>query len=179
MLHFLDLNFKFHINSFTRIKNTSDFIKFVIGDFKMGYLDGLKVIAASRPANLSPTLQRRSNLLNKLGHQFECAKAKSEGSDYFVQSFKSFKLETGQREQVEWQRRIKPWWYITPEGKVIFEVRYANKRIELQKGKTGIEVDNLETLIPAIELLKKAVENGELDSTLSNTAKTIRSEIAK
>lgn len=145
----------------------------------MGYLDGLKVITSNRPANLSPTLQRRTNLLNKLSQQFECAKANVEGSDYFVRSYKFIKCETGEREQVEWQRRIKPWWYLTHEGKVIFEVRYANKRVELQKGKNGIEVDNLATLIPAIELLKKAVENGELDNTLQTTAKSIRSQIAK
>ena len=145
----------------------------------MGYLEGLKVISASKPANLSPTLQRRNNLLNKLIQQFECAKAKVEGSDYFVRNFKFLKRETGEREQVEWQRRIKPWWYSTHDGKVIFEVRYANKRVELQKGKTGIEVDNLSTLIPAIELLKKAVENGELDNSLQTTAKSIMSEIAK
>ena len=117
--------------------------------------------------------------MNKLSQQLECAKAKVEGSEYYVRSFKFLKCETGGREQVEWQRRIKPWWYTTHEGKVIFEVRYANKRVELQKGKTGIEVDNLTTLIPAIELLKKAVENGELDNTLQTTAKSIRSEIAK
>ncbi len=145
----------------------------------MGYLDGLKVITASRPANLSPTLHRRMNLLNKLSQQYECAKANIEGSEYFVRSFKFVKRESGEREQLEWQRKIKPWWYSTHEGKIIFEVRYANKRIDLQKGKTGIEVDSLETLIPAIELLKKAVENGELDNTLQTTAKSIRSEIAK
>ena len=61
----------------------------------------------------------------------------------------------------------------------MLEIRYANKRLELQKGKTGIEVENIESLIPAIELVKKAVENGELDNNIVAIAKTIHSAVAK
>ena len=111
----------------------------------MGYLEGLKVITASKPVNLSPTLHRRNNLLNKLNQQFECARAKVDGSDYFVRSFKFVKRETGEREQVEWQRRIKPWWYSTHDGKVIFEVRYANKRIELMVENKGPGAEEFES----------------------------------
>lgn len=145
----------------------------------MGYLDGLKVITANRPANLSPTLQRRRNLLNKLELQFKCANAKLVGNDYYVPSFKTFTRESGERDQIEGQRRIKPWWYSSVDGKVVFEVRYANKRIELLKGKTGIEVENLDSLVLAIELLMRAVDNGEIDASLSATAKTIRADLAK
>lgn len=145
----------------------------------MGYLDGLKVVTAVKPANLPPTLERRRNLLNKLELQYQCANAKIDGKDFYVPSFKTFTRESGERDQIEKQRRIKPWWYSSPEGKVIFEVRYANKRIELLKGKTGIEVENLDSLVLAIELLMKAVDNGEIDASLSATAKTIRADLAK
>ncbi len=47
------------------------------------------------------------------------------------------------------------------------------------KGKTGIEVENIDSLVPAIELLKKAVENGELDNVIGAISKSIRSDIAK
>lgn len=58
-------------------------------------------------------------------------------------------------------------------------MRYANKKIELLKGKTGVKVENLDTLLLAIELLKKAVKYVELDISLSTTAKTIRAELEK
>ena len=145
----------------------------------MGYLDGLKVVTAVKPTNLPPLLQRRSNLINKLNWQYECVKAKLDGRDYCVPIWKTIDHESGERTRIEQQRRIKSWWYENSEGKFVFQMRYANKKIELLKGKTGVEVENLDTLLLAIELLKKAVENGELDTSLNTTAKTIRAELAK
>ena len=145
----------------------------------MAYLDGLKVVTAVKPANLPPLLQRRTNLLNKLDWQYECVKAKMENRDYYVPIWKTIDHESGERTRVEQQRRVKSWWYKNAEGKLVFEMRYANKKVELLKGKTGVEVENLDTLLLAIELLKKAVESGELDTSLSTTAKTIRAELAK
>lgn len=145
----------------------------------MAYLDGLKVVTASKPANLPPAIYRRNNLLNKLDEQLQCATAKSEGREHYVNRTKTITNELGEQTKVEQQKRVKPWWYRSAEGKLVLEVRYANKRLELAKGKTGIEVENIASLIPAIELVKKAVENGELDNSLAATAKTIRSEITK
>jgi hypothetical protein len=145
----------------------------------MGYLDKLKVVTAEKPANLPPLLQRRNNLMNKLDWQYECVKAKLEGRDYYVPIWKITVNELGERTRIEQQRRVKSWWYKNADGKLVFEMRYANKKVELQKGKTGVEVESLDTLLLAIELLKKAVESGELDTSLSTTAKTIRAELAK
>ncbi len=145
----------------------------------MGYLDSLKVVVATKPANQPPAIHRRNNLLNKLDEQILCARAKTEGRDFYVERTKTIKNEFDVRTKVVHQKRVNPWWYRNTEGKLVLEVRYANKRIEILKGKTGIEVENIDSLIPAIELLRKAVENGELDNSIGAIAKSIRSEIAK
>lgn len=145
----------------------------------MAYLDGLKVVTAVKNTQLSPTLVRQARVIEKLYIQMECAKAKAEGRDHFVTNIRSVKSESGEKGKTEHAQKIRPWWYRNAEGNLVFEVRYANKRIELAKGKTGIEVANLSTLIPAIELLIKAVENGELDKSLGVVTTNFRNKVAK
>lgn len=145
----------------------------------MAYLDGLKVVTAVKNTQLSPTLVRQARVIEKLYIQMECAKAKAEGRDHFVTNTRSVKSESGDKGKTEHVQKIRPWWYRNTEGNLVFEVRYANKRIELAKGKTGIEVANLSTLIPAIELLIKAVENGELDKSLGVVTTNFRAKISK
>ena len=144
----------------------------------MAFLDGLKVVTAVK-TNLPPALQRRNRVIEKLHEQIECAKAKSDGREHIIKRMRTVKSESGEKTQTEHIQKIRPWWYRNADGKLVFEVRYANKRIELAKGKTGIEVENLTTLIPAIELLMKAVESGELDKGLNAVATSIRADAAK
>ena len=51
-------------------------------------------------------------------------------------------------------------------GKVCISIRYGAKLIELAKGKSAVEVSSGEELIKTLELLKRAVEAGELDSQI-------------
>lgn len=51
-------------------------------------------------------------------------------------------------------------------GKVYISIRYGAKLIELAKGKSAIEVSSGEELIKTLELIKRAVEAGELDSQI-------------
>lgn len=73
----------------------------------MGYLVGLKVMTAVKPENLSPLLQRRSNLINKLNWQYECVMANLDGRDYYLPIWKTIDHESGERTRVEQQRRVK------------------------------------------------------------------------
>lgn len=145
----------------------------------MAFLDKLKVVTAVKSNNLPPALLRQIRVIEKLREQIECVKAKADGRELVIKRMRTVKSETGEKSQVEQSHKTRPWWYQNADGKLVFEVRYANKRIELAKGKTGIEVENLATLVPAIELLVKAVESGELDKSLNTVATSIRSELAK
>lgn len=145
----------------------------------MGYLEGLKIVTASKPEHSSPLFHRRSKLIEKLYEQIECVKAKSEGRDHFIQYMRNSKTPTGETVQSQMVRKVRPWWYRNTDGKLVLEVRYANKRLELAKGKTGVEVENLANMITAIELVIKAVQGGEMDAGLNATANNFRATLTK
>lgn len=137
----------------------------------MSLLQALKIVTSKRPTKLSPIQHRRNKLINKLHGQLECAKAKVDGRDYFLKCNRTVKnKETGERFQIEQQYRIKPWWYTNDEGKTILELRYGSRLLEITKGKTGVEVESANTLVETIELLKQAVEAGELDEGITALA---------
>ena len=89
------------------------------------------------------------------------------------------KTPTGETVQSQMVRKVRPWWYRNTDGKLVLEVRYANKRLELAKGKTGVEVENLANMITAIELVIKAVQGGEMDAGLNATANNFRATLTK
>lgn len=147
----------------------------------MPYLLSLKLVNSVRSNQLPPVQYRRNKLIQNLKNQLECVKARSEGRDHIVTIQRLDKNpETGTRKHVQVPYRVKPWWYQdTTSGKFHLELRYGSRRIELGEGKTGIEVDSMENLIETIEMLILAVQEGELDGCLENTAKNLRSNNRK
>ena len=134
----------------------------------MSLLQSLNIVISKRPTQLTPLQHRRNKLIKKLHEQLECAKATAAGNECVFTRYRSLKnKETGLRTQVEQQYRIKQWWYTNDAGKLVFEMRYGSKSVEIAKGKTGIEVDSAETLVTTIEVLKKAVEAGEVDEGIN------------
>ena len=64
-------------------------------------------------------------------------------------------------------------------GKLCLNVRYGAKLIELAKGKTAVEAASLAGLVQTIELIKSAVEAGELDVQLEAASGSLRSGFKK
>ncbi|BCM25721.1 DUF6641 family protein [Methyloradius palustris] len=134
----------------------------------MSLLQALKIVTSKRPTQLTPIQHRRNKLIKKLHEQSECAKARAEGRDCSFKRYRTLKnKETGERTQVEQQYSIKQWWYTNDEGKTIFEIRYGSRLVEIAKGKTGVEIDSPEKLVETIDLLKRAIEAGELDEGIN------------
>ncbi len=61
---------------------------------------------------------------------------------------------------------VRRWWWSDDTGKVMLEVRYGNRRIDLKPGKPTIEVGAAENLLPTIQTVREAVATGELDKLL-------------
>ena len=85
----------------------------------------------------------------------------------------------GERVQVTHVKRIKPWWFVSENGKVCISIRYGAKVIELSKGKTAIEIASPTALIEALETVKAAVQAGELDAQIEQASATLREGFAK
>jgi hypothetical protein len=141
----------------------------------MSTLESLKLTTAKKPTHIPAVVFRRNKLSSKLWEQIQLAKSQIEGTPFVVTKFKSVKdKETGLRKQVEIPKRIREWWFRNDAGKVCISVRYGTKVIELAKGKHSVEVDSAQNLVKALELVKQAVEAGELDAQIESASGALK-----
>jgi len=141
----------------------------------MSALNGLKLVAAKRPQNVAPIVQRRNKLSNQLWEQIELAKCLAEGKTYAPTRLRTVKdKQTGERKTVEAVKRVKQWWFVADNGKVCLQVRYGPRVIELAKGKNSVEVGNGEELQAVLKTVKTAVEAGELDAQIDAASAAVR-----
>ena len=98
-----------------------------------------------------------------------------DGTEFVVKKYRSFKdQETGLRKQLQVPKRIRPWWFISANGKVCISIKYGTSVLELAKGKPSVEVDSPNDLIKALEAIKVAVEAGELDGQIEMASTNLR-----
>jgi hypothetical protein len=142
----------------------------------MSTLSTLKLVTTKKPTNMPVIQIRRNKLSSKLWEQINLAKSQMEGKPFVVTKYKSIvDKETGLRKQVEIPKRLRPWWFVAENGKVCISVRYGSWTLELAKGKPSIEVANADELIKALETVKRAVEEGELDNQIEMASASLRS----
>ena len=79
------------------------------------------------------------------------------------------------RKQVEMPKRLRPWWFVTENGKVCVSIRYGSWTLELAKGKPSVEVGSPDELVAALETIKQAVEAGELDAQIEIASAGLKS----
>ena len=146
----------------------------------MSALNALKLVAAQKPTSLPAVQQRRNKLVKRLWEQMELARAQEAGTKFAPIKFRSYQdKETGLRKQVETTKRVKQWWFTADNGKLAMNVRYGARVIELAKGKSSIEIGSTDQLLPTLDLIKKAVEAGELDAQIEAAANKLREGFGK
>jgi hypothetical protein len=146
----------------------------------MSTLSTLKLVATKKPQQM-PTIQlRRNKLSSKLWEQIQLARSQINGQPFVVTRFRSVKdRDTGLRKQVEMPKRIRPWWFVTENGKVCVSIRYGSWTLELAKGKPSVEVASADELVVALETIKRAVEAGELDTQIETASAGLKSGFKK
>ena len=145
----------------------------------MSTLSNLKLVNSKKPTTIPPILNRRHKLGNKVWEQIQLAKAQKEGGTFTVKKFKTVKDCDGSRKNIEIEKRVRQWWYVAADGKVCLNIRYGAKIIEFAKGKTAVEVSTPEELIKALEIIKGAVEAGELDGPIEHASGAVRAGFGK
>ena len=135
-------------------------------------LSSLKLVAATRENKTSPVLQRRQKLIKKIDEQILLAHAALNGETYSPTKFKNVVNAEGITEYKQMPKRIRAWWWETG-SKLNLSIRYGARIIELAKGKNSIELDNLAAVLPTLDLIKKAVEAGELDDAITAVSKAV------
>ncbi len=144
-------------------------------EIEVSTLNGLKLSTAKKPTHIPQIVFRRNKLSNKLWEQIQLAKSQLDGTSFVVKKFRSvIDKETGLRKQVEVPKRLREWWFMNEQGKMCVSIRYGTQMIELAKGKYSIEVESAQALIKALEIVKQAVESGELDNQITNASINVR-----
>ena len=141
----------------------------------MSALANLKLVNAKRPVHLSPVVQRRNKVAKRIYEQIELAKSKLEGTTFSPTRLRTVKdAETGLNKTVSVPKRVKEWWFTSDSGKLCVSLRYGAKVVEIAKGKTAVELAGEKELVATLEILKQAVEIGELDAQIEAVAGAVK-----
>jgi len=136
----------------------------------MSVLKTMSFVAVQRAANATPEQQRRNKLLVHLREQKAIAVADSEGRLHTVKKRRWELTEDGDKFQIEVDKRLKRWWQATDKG-IALSVKWGNRAIEFEKGKTAIQVEKAEHLPAVFDNLILAAANGEFDKFIADMNK--------
>lgn len=132
----------------------------------MTALAQLKLTTVKGRGVISPVQMRRNKLIARLDEQVSMAQAMIDGRSYAPTRIRTIKDdETGERRSVEQAKRVKAWWWQGPKG-LLLQIKYGTKTLMLAKTQNTIEVAAKTDLVPILEVVRKAVEAGELDGQL-------------
>jgi hypothetical protein len=145
----------------------------------MSTIASLKLSATKKSQAMNPAAHRRNKLCKKLWEQIQLAQAHLEGKEFTITRFRTVTDQDGLRRSVELPKRVRAWWWNGDNGKIALNVRYGAKVVEIAKGKSTIEIATHTDLIPTLELLKRAVEAGELDIQLESASVKLREGFVK
>ena len=139
------------------------------------HLSTLKFSAARKLRTVPDAVKRRNKLLQKLMEQRSLAAALANGEQYNPRRLRSFTdKDTGTRTVKEVPVRIKPWFWTGEKGETLLAVHYGSRTVELQKGKTAVEVGTADALVGVLDTVIAAVHNGELDAQIEAASTKLR-----
>lgn len=146
----------------------------------MSALANLKLVAAKRAVQQSPVMQRRNKVSMRISEQIALAQSKLDGKLYAPTKQRKVKNEeTGEVKLVEVTKRVKEWWFTADSGKLCVSLRYGAKIVEIAKGKTAVELASDKDLVATLEVLRQAVNAGEIDAQIEAVAGAVKAGFKK
>lgn len=147
----------------------------------MSALNSLKLVVSKKYTTVSPVVQRRNKLANRLHEQIELCEAQKTGNTYTPKRLKTFtNKQTGERMTVEVSKRVKNWFWVNDSGKINLAIKYGAKTLPLnKKGANAIELTTGDELINTLKSIKVAVLNGELDEAITEVSEATKAAFVK
>jgi len=146
----------------------------------MSVMGTLKLVATKRPNQITAVQVRRNKIGRRLHEQIMLARAQQDGKQFASTKFRTTTdASTGERKSVEVSRVVKAWWFTQESGKTAIAIRYGARVLEIAKGKFAVEVASASEIVTTLEIIKNAVDTGELDAQLEATAGKLRSGFKK
>ena len=142
-------------------------------------LSSLKMVSAVRNNQVNSTQFRREKMARKLLEQLNLAKSLRDGEQFVLKRIKTVTDKvSGESQQIEVTKRVNQWWW-TEGNKILLQLKYGTKVLELAKGKNSIEIANGAELLSVLEIVKKSVESGELDAQIETASSAVRARFVK
>ncbi len=147
----------------------------------MPVLANLKLVTSQKQRTISPIVQRRQKLIDKIDEQLKSCEAQKAGEEYAPKRMRTYTNKyTGERMTVEAVKRVKNWFWIAEDGKINLAVKYGSKTLTLnKKGANAIQLATGDELIAALSSLKAAVADGELDEAINEVSSITRDGFKK
>ena len=146
----------------------------------MSGLSALKLVQAKREKGNSPQHARRQKLSTKLAEQIQLAKAQQSGTEFSPVRVRTVKDEvTGQSRKDEVPKKLKPWWWAGQNGKLCITIRYGARTLEIVEGKNAIETDSIADVITSLQVIRSAVDSGELDKRIDAVMGQVKAGFVK
>ena len=139
----------------------------MLREANMGVLDKLKTVALAKQVKGTVEQERRKKLAEQLTEQLKLAEAALGGTTYQRTKAAWETDAEGHRYRVQRPVKLRQWWTVGDGGVAQFGVRYGAVPLQLQPGKTAVEVAKLADLPLVIKTLMQAVEAGELDAAVA------------
>ena len=139
----------------------------LLREANMGVLDKLKIVALAKQVKGTVEQERRKKLAEQLTEQLKLAEAALGGVAYQRTKAAWETDAEGHRYRVQRPVTLRQWWTVADGGVAQFGVRYGAVPLQLQPGKTAVEVAKLADLPVVIKTLMQAVEAGELDAAVA------------
>ena len=132
------------------------------GEQLMTHLNTLAFVSVPKDSAISPILNRRNRLIDRLEEQ----KLLAADPTHIPVTKRWKKTPDGSKALVDHYRRIRPWWRRDEAGNLVLTIKVGLKALEFEKGKAGIAVGAPERLESVINTLIAATKAGELDRFL-------------
>lgn len=136
----------------------------------MSILNALVFVPLPRNTVADPSLQRRAKFIKQLEQQRELAREQG-----FEPTKRKWVLDAdGTRQLLTVPKRVKRWWRMDAQGNCFLVLRYGNRIITLNAGRTAIAVGPKSKLVSVIDTVITAAKAGELDAVLAAAQATFR-----
>ena len=146
----------------------------------MSALAALKFVVSKKNRAVSPVMHKRQKLCAKLTEQIALCEAEQAGEIYAPKRLKSVvDAATGERTVVATTKRVREWFW-RENGKYNLAIKYGAKTLVLAKGgKNAIELTSFAEVVATLQLVKTAVEAGELDDAIAEVSAATRTAFGK
>ncbi len=147
----------------------------------MPVLTSLKLVTSQKQRSVSPIVQRRQKLIDKIDEQLKSCEAQKAGEVYAPKRMRTYtNKHTGERMTVEAVKHVKNWFWIADDGKINLSIKYGSKTLALnKKGANAIQLTSGDELIAVLSSLKAAVAEGELDEAINEVSSITRDGFKK